>query len=136
MRAQPAGSHYIGGRFVDGSGPVLESRFPATQELIASLREADRATVDAAVNEDEVYVSITLIDGTKLATHVEHATGSPENPMSDEALRAKFDTLTAEVFDAGRSAALWDAVWTLDRAENVDEVVRLMQPGRGTRAAS
>ena len=49
MRAQPAGSHYIGGRFVDSSGPALESRFAATQELIASLHEADPATIDAAV---------------------------------------------------------------------------------------
>ena len=49
MRAQPVGSHYIGGRFVDSSGSVLESRFPATQEVIASLREADAATIDAAI---------------------------------------------------------------------------------------
>jgi len=129
--------HCAAAALVDGAGHHAQfSDAKVADPIIAAVRAKVSATVDAAVNEDEVYVSITLIDGTKLATHVEHATGSPENPMSDEALRAKFDTLTAEVFDAGRSAALWDAVWTLDRAENVDEVVRLMQPGRGTRAAS
>lgn len=49
MRAQPVGSHYIGGRFVESSGPALESRHPATQEVIASLVEADDETIDAAV---------------------------------------------------------------------------------------
>ncbi len=49
MRAQPAGSHYIDGRFVDSSGPVLESRYPLTREVIASLHEADADTVEAAV---------------------------------------------------------------------------------------
>jgi betaine-aldehyde dehydrogenase len=49
MRAQPAGSHYIGGRFVDSSGPAIESRFAATRELIASLHEADPETIEAAV---------------------------------------------------------------------------------------
>ncbi len=49
MRAQPAGSHYIGGRFVESSGPPFESRFAATREVIASLHEADAGTIEAAV---------------------------------------------------------------------------------------
>jgi betaine-aldehyde dehydrogenase len=54
MRAQPAGSHYIGGRFVDSSGPVLESRYPLTREVIASLHEADTDTVEAAIDAARV----------------------------------------------------------------------------------
>jgi betaine-aldehyde dehydrogenase len=58
MRSQPVGSHYIGGRFVDSSGPVLESRFPATQEVIASLNEADDDTIAAAVDDARVGARI------------------------------------------------------------------------------
>ena len=36
MRAQPKGSHYINGQFIDdASGPVLESIYPATGEVKA-----------------------------------------------------------------------------------------------------
>ncbi len=50
MRAQPAGSHYVGGRFVDSSGPVIESCYPATREVIALLHEADDDTIGAAID--------------------------------------------------------------------------------------
>ncbi len=49
MRAQPVGSHYVGGRYVESSGPSFESRFAATQEVIASLHEADADTIEAAI---------------------------------------------------------------------------------------
>ena len=50
MRAQPKGSHYINGQFMDdASGTVLESVYPATGEVIALLHEATKAVVDQAV---------------------------------------------------------------------------------------
>ena len=51
MRAQPKGSHYVAGEFMDDEvGPILESIYPATGEVIALLHEATQAVVDAAVN--------------------------------------------------------------------------------------
>lgn len=50
MRAQPTASHYINGAFVDDDkGETLESRYPATGEVIARLNAATHATVNAAV---------------------------------------------------------------------------------------
>jgi 2-methylcitrate dehydratase PrpD len=72
-------------------------------------------------------VTIVLKDGTRHEIHVEHATGSPENPMSDVVLRAKYDALAREAFAAERADALWHAVWTLDEAPDVSEVAGLMQ---------
>jgi betaine-aldehyde dehydrogenase len=51
MRAQPKGSHYVAGEFIDDAvGPILESVYPATGEVIARLHEATQAIVDAAVD--------------------------------------------------------------------------------------
>jgi betaine-aldehyde dehydrogenase len=51
MRAQPRGSHYINGQFVDDAvGPILESIYPATGEVIARLHEATEAVINAAVD--------------------------------------------------------------------------------------
>jgi betaine-aldehyde dehydrogenase len=50
MKAQPAGSHYIGGKYVgDAAGAVIESRYPATTEIVAELNAATAATDDQAV---------------------------------------------------------------------------------------
>ena len=49
MRAQPAGSHFIDGRFVDGDGPEFDSIHPADRSVIARLRAADAAVVEQAM---------------------------------------------------------------------------------------
>lgn len=50
MRAQPTGSHYIDGSYVDDpKGEELTTSYPATGEVIAKLNTATQATVDRAV---------------------------------------------------------------------------------------
>jgi len=50
MKRQPEGSHYIDGAFVDDAhGDALDSVYPATGEVIATLNTATTATVDRAI---------------------------------------------------------------------------------------
>ncbi|WP_257098547.1 betaine-aldehyde dehydrogenase [Pseudovibrio flavus] len=50
MRAQPAGSHFIGGKYVeDTNGTLIESHYPATQELIARVYSATEPVLEAAI---------------------------------------------------------------------------------------
>jgi 2-methylcitrate dehydratase PrpD len=124
--------HCAAAALVDGAGHDAQfSDAKVVDPVIVGVRAKVKGTVEPAVEEDEVFVTITLTDGRKLETHVEHATGSPQNPMSDTVLRAKYDALAGEVFDPERAAALWDAVWTLDEAPDVGAVTRLMQVDRG-----
>ncbi|HRO14318.1 MAG TPA: betaine-aldehyde dehydrogenase [Paracoccus sp. (in: a-proteobacteria)] len=48
MKAQPQGSNWIGGTFVEGQGEALPVRYPYTGEIIADLREATPAQVAQA----------------------------------------------------------------------------------------
>lgn len=57
---------------------------------IIALRDRVTAEVDQAMSEEEAIVSITLKNGQTLTRHVEHAIGSLRNPMTDDALEAKF----------------------------------------------
>jgi betaine-aldehyde dehydrogenase len=50
MRAQPAGSHFIDGKYVDGDGPDFESVHPADGAVIARLRAADTAVVEQVMD--------------------------------------------------------------------------------------
>ena len=50
MKAQPAASHWIAGApYEDAAGRPLEVRYPATGEVVATLREATFAAIEAAV---------------------------------------------------------------------------------------
>jgi 2-methylcitrate dehydratase PrpD len=120
--------HCAAAALVDGAGHDAQFTDEKVKDpVIAAVRARVSATVDPTVREDEVYVTIVLKDGTRHDIHVEHATGSPENPMSDVVLRAKYDALAREVFAVERADALWHAVWTLDEAPDVSEVAGLMQ---------
>jgi 2-methylcitrate dehydratase PrpD len=123
--------HCAAAALVDGAGHDAQFTDEKVKDpVISALRTRVSATVDPTVREDEVYVAIVLKDGTRHEIHIEHATGSPENPMSDVVLRAKYDALAREVFTTERADALWHAVWTLDEAPNVSEVASLMQSPR------
>jgi betaine-aldehyde dehydrogenase len=50
MRAQPLGSHFVDGKFVDGDGPEFESIHPADRSVIARLHAADAAVIEQAMD--------------------------------------------------------------------------------------
>jgi betaine-aldehyde dehydrogenase len=50
VRAQPSGSHHVGGEYVAGDGASFTSIFPATGEVIAELRSATPALVEGAID--------------------------------------------------------------------------------------
>ena len=119
--------HCAAAALVDGAGHDAQfSDERVANPVIASVRARVSATVDESMREDEVHLSINLNDGTTLSTYVEHATGSPDNPMTSEALESKYRDLATEVFDRGRADELLAAVWALDTAADVSEVARLM----------
>ena len=86
---------------------------------IASIRALVQAMPDEALAEDEVHVTIRLEDGREHSTHVPHATGSPENPMSDAQLEAKYRATASETVGGKRAEALLSAIWMLDQADDV-----------------
>ena len=126
--------HCAAAALVDGAGH--EAQFTdarVTDPTIASLRSRVSAAVDPTVGEDEVYLTIALTDGTNLETHVEHATGTPANPMTDEALETKFRTLAGEVLGGDQAERLLTAAWALDEAPNVGDVASLSGGTHGAR---
>jgi 2-methylcitrate dehydratase PrpD len=68
---------------------------------------------------------LTLADGRKLTSQVDYPKGSIQNPMSDEEMRAKFDSLAAPVVGAKRAGALAERVMDLERVRDVSELMKL-----------
>ncbi len=120
--------HCAAAALVDGAGHDAQFADSKVQDpVIAAVRARVSATIDRDVREDEVYLKISLNDGRTLENHVEHAVGSPSNPMSDEALQKKYRELAGEALPETQVEELLHAVWTLDEAPDVSRVTQLMQ---------
>lgn len=74
-------------------------------------------------------VHIMLRDGRTVDVVQEHNLGSPENPMSEAELRAKFDDNAAGVLDARQRERLADAIADVERFDDVSVLSRLTVPG-------
>ncbi|MGI9259201.1 MAG: MmgE/PrpD family protein, partial [Gammaproteobacteria bacterium] len=120
--------HCAAAALVDGAGHDAQFTDDKVRDpIIAAVRSKVSATVDEEIMEDEVYLDVRLVDGTKLEKHVVHATGSPTNPMTDEALEEKYRALASEALPAQRVADLLAAVWELDETADAQVVTRLMR---------
>ena len=115
------------GALVDGAGHDAQfSDARVADPVISAVRSKVSATIVESMREDEVRLSITLASGQVHSIYVEHATGSPENPMTDSALEAKYRSLAGEALPASQVEELLGAVWEMDSAPNVEQVARLM----------
>ena len=124
--------HCAAAALVDGAGHDAQfSDARVADPVISAVRSRVSAVVDEAMREDEVRLSITLTSGAVHSIYVEHATGSPENPMTDSTLEAKYRSLAGEALPSSQVEELLGAVWGLDSAPDVEQVVRLMAKAEG-----
>ena len=76
--------HSMAVGLIDGGAfPAQYTDERVLDSAVAALRDKIRATVDTSVAEDAAEVTVTLRDGRSITESVEHATGAPDNPMSD-----------------------------------------------------
>ena len=92
---------------------------------IAAARALIDVRPDDAVGKRAAVVTIELADGRSVTHHVDANLGTPDNPMSDDDLAAKFTDNAAPRLGADRAARLLDACWTADTADDFAAIVRL-----------
>ena len=95
---------------------------------VMRLREMVGAQADASLREDEAHVKVVLDDGSLLERHIEHAAGSADNPLSDQALDAKFRALAEGVLPGERADLLLGRCRRVADLGNVAELARLAVP--------
>ena len=91
---------------------------------IAAFRSKVVAVADATLSVSEAVVDVEVA-GRKLSTHITAPKGSLENPLTDEEIREKdrdLAKLVGSVIDIDRLA---DAVWDLDRREDVSALMAI-----------
>lgn len=95
---------------------------------VVALRDRVRAVVTPGVKESQAVVIVRTTDGRELTERVEAASGTPENPLSDDDLVGKFMDLVLPVLPREKAEKLVEACWELDQLEDVSTLVRLATP--------
>jgi 2-methylcitrate dehydratase PrpD len=117
-------AHCIAAGLVDGAAYPAQFADAKVQDArLTALRRKVKFTIDPSVAEDAVKLVLTMKDGSRIEQAVEHATGSPENPLSDDRLAEKFLTLASTTLGEKDAAALLDRLWRLDEAPTIAGLV-------------
>jgi hypothetical protein len=90
---------------------------------VIALRDRVQAQVQAGIAEHQCEARIVLKDGKTVTRFVEHAMGSVERPMSDEALDDKFRGLAVPILPAERVEKLIALCRGLSQEANVGAAV-------------
>jgi 2-methylcitrate dehydratase PrpD len=112
--------------FLDGAAGLAQytDARATAPEVVATRALVSVAPVDA-FRKDEAHVAAVMKDGTRHEVHVDHAVGTRDNPMSDEALEGKFTGNALTTVSASRAREIADRVWSLDGVEDVRDLVAL-----------
>ena len=128
--------HSMAVGFIDGAAfPAQYTDARVADPEVAGLRSRITATIDRSMPEDSAQVTITMKDGRSHTETVPHATGAPENPLTDLQLEAKFRALALDALPRQRVERLLAMLWDVDKLADVGELVRLTRiPRRVVRA--
>jgi 2-methylcitrate dehydratase PrpD len=70
-------------------------------------------------------MTVTMRDGRTLTSQVDYPKGSIENPMSEDELHSKFDSLASPVIGPKRAANLAERVMALEKVSDVADLMKL-----------
>ncbi len=90
----------------------------ATAPEVAKVRAKINIEVVDGYRKDEAEATLITANGDKQTVHIDHATGTVENPLTDTQLEAKYRANTEPVIGEARTAALAKLVWELDSLDD------------------
>ena len=92
------------------------------------LSEMLRFTTDASLPRGvSCRLTMVMSDGSRHVAQVDYPKGSIQNPMNDDELRAKFDSLVQPVLGASRAAEIAAMVQSIEDCTDVGQLMQLTQ---------
>ena len=93
---------------------------------ILRLTDLVNISVDATLPRGvSCLMTMIMDDGTQYVSQVDYPKGSIQNAMSDEELRAKFDSLVTPVLGAARAQEIANMVQSIENCASVGELMKL-----------
>ncbi|MCC7104834.1 MAG: MmgE/PrpD family protein [Chloroflexi bacterium] len=110
------------------AGPSQFSDEAVTNPEAVALQRKVSAEVDPSLREEQAIITIRLSDGRVLTKRIDAATGTPDNPMSDAGLEAKYRDLVWPFLPAFKQDRLLELVRNVDKLEDIGAIAELLVP--------
>ncbi len=111
---------------IDGNAGMAQySDAKATDPAVAMLRRKVKPVADDTLRKDEAHAVITVA-GKRHEVHVDHASGTAENRMTDAQIEAKFMANASPTIGEERAKRAAAYVWSLDTQRDVRELIALL----------
>jgi 2-methylcitrate dehydratase len=99
---------------------------PRIWDLLSKIKVVADPEIDSLFpGVKRARVSITTLGGSTLAAQVDHAKGSPQNPMSDEEIVSKFRANSQGVIPDDRQDEIIDRTWNFESVKELGDYMRL-----------
>ena len=117
--------HAVAAALVEGSAGEKQFSDRAVRDpVIIDLRGKIVPVVDPAIKTDQVDMTVVLKDGRSFHKYIEHAIGSLEVPMSDQALEKKFADLADGIIPAQQARHVMDLCWGVENLTNAADIAK------------
>ena len=110
----------------DAAGPPQFTDAVVARPDVVALRRKVRAVADPTLTESQARLVLHLRDGRPVEVFVPAASGTLENPLSDEDLTSKFRALAEPVVGQAAAEEIATRVWALDEQPSVEPLVGLL----------
>lgn len=115
-------------------GNVLPSSFdddklkdPRIWDLLGKIKVVADPEIDAMFpGVKRARVTITTNAGETYSAQVDHAKGSPQNPMSDDEIVSKFRANAGDVLDQKQQDKVIDLTWHFDEVKDIGDYMKLL----------
>ncbi len=102
-------------------------RDPRIWDLLGKIKVVADPEIDAIFPRvKRARVQITTLGGSTHTAQVDHAKGSPQNPMSDDEIIAKFRANAEGVVSSKRQDDIIRATWAFDKIDDLGDYMRLL----------
>ncbi len=99
---------------------------PRIWDLLGKIKVVADPEIDSLFPKvKRARVAITSVSGQTYKAQVDHAKGSPQNPMTDEDIIAKFQANADGVISSDRQKQIIDQTWSFDKAADIESYMRL-----------
>jgi 2-methylcitrate dehydratase PrpD len=118
-------NHAAAVAYIDRAAGVVQfTNERAEDGGVQALRKLIQIKPEASYRLDQAAARVRTRSGTTHEAHIAHATGTVSNPLSDQALRAKFLGNATPVIGADQARRVADVIGKLETLSDVGELVR------------
>lgn len=104
---------------------------PRIRTLLSQIEVVANPEIDALFpGVKRAIATLTTTDGRRFTDTVDHAKGSPKNPMSDDDIIAKFRANAGGVMDTAAQDAIIQATWDLESFAHIGDYMKLLVTNR------